>query len=1326
MYLDYSKLEFDKDGIPETPQLVLKTLAEGTIGVIPGVSNIKLNIKFSEPSELSFDVSSIVDGDDNWIYPLLTGYKIIYTDHYGIYVTLNPKLEADGIADVKHMTCYSIEQLLGIKKLFLEEGTFKFYNDTDPYDEGTVMGRILEAAPDWKPGYIAPAVAQQYRTFDQFTDYLDRFVYDTAAQKYRCAFVFDPYKRTISVYDADEERTTLPIYLDFDNLLTKYGDEELSKELVTAVRPYGADELDITNVNPIGTNWLYDISYFIDNGDIPSGLAEKWQAWQKLVLNRQAEYKGLTALRASATAQLLSAEAVLRDLQGELDSLMGQQSVAVQALAMETKEEGIATQQKVLDDINQKIAAKNEEISKQEAVISGINDNLDSENEASYTSRIQKIVDELALEKHFTDAEYTVLTKYLIEQDITENTFVATDVDTAVSGTNYQLESAEVSVSESSLLMVDIPDFGKTMYIITGGKFAVNGDPIISGDIIRGTLEIDASSGYILSFYTGKIYVGEKSAQSGMISISGMLSDFTTDTASVTVDEVTTQEGTKFCFDTDSGYLYLTADVSDYQRYSVQMELYDYAVDMLSDLANPTVEFSVESGNFIFEQNFEPFRNELELGKGVYLNVKNHHEITPYIIEFELSFEERNKFSIVFSNRFKRHDNVNTLRDMIEKGYSSSRSFDASKHIYNQTAGQASVVSEFMRSSIDAAVNTIKAAANQSVLINGAGINVGGNSKYQLRVVNNMIAMTDDNWQTAKLAIGRFASDALVSDLNPTGEYWGINSDVLGGKLIVGNNLVLENEKVDENGNPTGVMQFKVDSSGAWLNNSTFILQKDNGGKIIIDPQYGIVAGNGNLFTTNGTDVIPAFIDSNGNIIDSDNDGMPDGASFYLDMDGNAYFNGTVFANSGDIGGWKIDGNKLVSKDGSGKTTVALNASGTNDESLYAIWAGAENPESAPFWVMKDGSIHAKSGDFSGTLSAAKVSGALTPAEDGGWVFGCGISVGGTYDTPNDPTTTDPRQYKGNFYVSPDGDVVMKGGIVLDGDITWGTDSVPVKYQFSTNMVDWHDTMDTNDLYRRDSLDGGKTWGSAYQFKGTNGRPGSDANVTRDNIYNALVYATANDGIYQYGSNIGIRATAIRAGIIDADDVTLGSTWGGFCCAEGSVDETTKTHGAKMFGSAGKNGAYYIIATNAGCRMSAGSSHFYVTNGLIKASMTIDQTSDLRLKTDFDYDMSKFEDAFLSLKPMTYHFSDGRSTKKHIGFGAQDVEEALKQSGIDSDSYALVSKEPITESRDDGLTGAIYGLAYSEFIPIHTHMIQKLCREVEDLKTRLYLLEHEQ
>lgn len=83
------------------------------------------------------------------------------------------------------------------------------------------------------------------------------------------------------------------------------------------------------------------------------------------------------------------------------------------------------------------------------------------------------------------------------------------------------------------------------------------------------------------------------------------------------------------------------------------------------------------------------------------------------------------------------------------------------------------------------------------------------------------------------------------------------------------------------------------------------------------------------------------------------------------------------------------------------------------------------------------------------------------------------------------------------FVVDRDGNVILAGNIYMTGDITWGKG--PVQYKFAPAMTGpWHDTMEENDKYRRDSLDGGTTWGHPYQFKGEDGRDGmngSDATV---------------------------------------------------------------------------------------------------------------------------------------------------------------------------------------------------------------------------------------
>lgn len=189
----------------------------------------------------------------------------------------------------------------------------------------------------------------------------------------------------------------------------------MTDELVTAASPYGADNLDIRAVNPTGTNWIYDLSYFISNGDIPSDIAEKWEDWQHEFLSKQAYYRGLVSLETSVVAKVTAMEAQLKDRNGELEDLTNQQSVTIQALAEEITETGKQEQQELLDQINANIAAKKQEISDLEADIADEKLWLDPEKEGSYTALIQGVNKELDLQTYFTEEEYDIISQYFIE-----------------------------------------------------------------------------------------------------------------------------------------------------------------------------------------------------------------------------------------------------------------------------------------------------------------------------------------------------------------------------------------------------------------------------------------------------------------------------------------------------------------------------------------------------------------------------------------------------------------------------------------------------------------------------------------------------------------------------------------------------------------------------------------------------------------------------------------------------------------------------------------------------------------------------------------------
>lgn len=1322
MYLNYTKI---KSGTMGQPRLRLQTLAGKNLGVVPFVNNLHFAINYSDVSTIEFSVPYIVDGMINPMYSLLTSYKVIYTEALGIYILSSPTKSGDGVMESKQVSGYSLEQVFQSKNLFLQEGTYNFWNPADK--ENTILGRIVELDPSWHVGYVAPRLIGCYRTFDEYDSDALSFCYNDAMEKYRCAFVFDVYKKSINVYDADEKAESLPIYLSYKNLVESVEVSESIDEFATKLHLHGADDLTIRDVNPIGTDYIINLDFFLNNGDLDVKvgsstltLADRVRNWQASIAAKQSYYTGLISARSSFTAQKLAFQAKLTDLNGELDGLTAKQSVTIQALALEKTAAGKSSQQAALNDINRQIDAKKSEIAVQEQSISDMDTEI-----AKYNSLIQAVNNELAYEKYFTADERKVLAPYLIESSLEEETFVATDIDTTTSGA-LSTVTGEVSVSGATISKIELTDLSKTMYSIAGGKLKIKSAGI-SAEIVRGTLEVSGGTRYVFTGYLGSTTYGSHNFPSGLITLSGAFYRFTSDVAAHTEHEITEYVGTYFNFQTTDAASYFTVSSNDYQRYSVAMELYNFGDEALDDLAWPIYEFSIGSANFLYHEKFEPFKNKLELGKAVHLELGSDGRIEPKVIGFELNFEDISSFSLIFSNRFQRKSKTFQLIEELRNASKSSRSFDANKYLYNRVADKSTQVDAFMKGQLNAAVNNIINKENQTVLINGSGIHVGGDSNYQMRIVDNMICMTDDGWKTAKLAIGLFASEE-------TGTQWGVNAEMIAGKLIIGNNMVLQNPTDD------GFMMFQVDSTGAWLYNSRFVLQDGNqGGLMIIDPKYGIVAGTKLLFDTNGTTVTPEFMDELGDIT-YDGDGMPKNANFFLDINtGNAYFRGKLIAKSGKIGGFTIADSYLYS--GSGTSRAAING-GSDYYSAYAFWCGANDPAAAPFWVKKNGEMSATKATITGTLKASKIEGNLVSDPDkGGWLVGCGIAVGNVkYNAAGVPTGA-------NFFVD------SKGNVNMVGNITWGTNSSPVRVLYarswtstpvneytnypSSSISGWHRTLNVAyDYYISYSYDGGKTWTSAMVLQGRDGEDGldgadgSDANVTRGNIAKALYERSGDyytDGIYSYkvGSKyyLAINASYILAGEIDADEIALTCSYGGFCKGRGS-DGVRTTYGAMMYGSNGAGSEPYIIVTNAGARMSApNDKDLFVTGSGVYSSDEISVGSDRRLKYAIEYNMKKYEKFFSLLKPTQYKLKNGQSGRYHTGFIAQDVEDALEYSGLTNKDFAGLTILPVQEvNPKDGIDDEVYRLRYGEFISLNTYMIQKLMREVAELKEQIQKL----
>lgn len=112
----------------------------------------------------------------------------------------------------------------------------------------------------------------------------------------------------------------------------------------------------------------------------------------------------------------------------------------------------------------------------------------------------------------------------------------------------------------------------------------------------------------------------------------------------------------------------------------------------------------------------------------------------------------------------------------------------------------------------------------------------------------------------------------------------------------------------------------------------------------------------------------------------------------------------------------------------------------------------------------------------------------------------------------------------------------------------------------------------------------------------------------------------------------------------------------------------------------------------------------------------VQQSSDLKLKNTILALTDSYSTFFDNLKPVSYFFNHENNKKIHIGYIAQDVEYALIKSGLSSKNFSgLTIPNDINKEH--------YSLAYSEFIALNTHEIQKLKKRVTEQDQKILELE---
>lgn len=233
-------------------------------------------------------------------------------------------------------------------------------------------------------------------------------------------------------------------------------------------------------------------------------------------------------------------------------------------------------------------------------------------------------------------------------------------------------------------------------------------------------------------------------------------------------------------------------------------ELFDDAEEQLKKKNNVTRTLNVGIVNFVQSLEHKEDWDKLNVGdKIVFSNKFFNKKLKAYITEMQIGFDE-NSVTLTLSDVFDYKDDMQRVSELLASTSSTSNQVNMHKQQIKESQGKLTKMTELIEGEWDANKQRVL-AGNETVDIGSHGVKVVSNENPNefVIMVGGVIAMTKDGGETFKTGV------------TPDG----VNAEMLIGKMIIGEDLWLENE--------SGTMRFNKD--GLHIDASLFHLTTNDG-----------------------------------------------------------------------------------------------------------------------------------------------------------------------------------------------------------------------------------------------------------------------------------------------------------------------------------------------------------------------------------------------------------------------------------------------------------------------------------------------------------------
>lgn len=824
---------------------------------LPG-KNRNLTLRFNDLSELTFEVDSKITLSDNTVvsleaYDYIQTKRLVFVTNIGWFQITGVDEHDNGVVKYKTVTAESYQSVLKNKGFISEERVYCFYNPNDPYDDRydstndesvpSVLGQWKKqlgikqalgqgltdpAAPyeDWTVTYINSSLiyagsGSKCRTFKENTTYGYDWMVNDVEEAFEVIVLFDFMYKTIHVMTPNEVAQKVNVIYTFNNFMKNVDINEASEDIVTVLNCNG-DNCDITAVNPTGTNYICDFSYYMDKVNyrwMSSALIAKLEQWKTACDAEKATYTNYVSQLRSLYLQKTQCTTSLQEMSLSLQDLKNAQNK--RSVVGNGTPGGLCGV----------VAAEN--------VQSG---NTSIKSGTSYYSTA--FTGDKTITAYQFSPSYNAETRKWefsgASKTATANSIVADNLsDSNTSGISYWYFS-DVSDGSSYCKLksaVTVNKDSTTSSYYCGGfdRYIAYAYPIIDESTGK-TTYTDSLQTWInlreklvnsLNSTNSSLEKSINTVSSNLDAISSrlnILSYFASTPALLRELNCYWIEG-----DYTNDNIAVLEETTPEEEIDLSNELMDAGYIELSKVCQPRFSFSLESIDATKQYEFRNQMRLLELGKIITIEKEEGLWYYPALLEISMNLDNSEEFSMTFANAMRLDDWGYTYADLISDASSTSRKVSANWQDILAYSKEREEISSLIKDPLD---TTLRASfanmVNQEFTVDKNGIlgrkKVSETSdefeNEQVRLINNLLIFTDDNWETAKTALGKiYYKD---DDDNQVTSY-GLIAETIIGSLIMGERLKIKNsdssielgaEGITIKEKTTGTNVFHADTSG--------------------------------------------------------------------------------------------------------------------------------------------------------------------------------------------------------------------------------------------------------------------------------------------------------------------------------------------------------------------------------------------------------------------------------------------------------------------------------------------------------------------------------